>query len=344
LGYAQVNTGTPVLIGRVPAGCYVSGASIHVGIAFQDAGGTAVVGDVVFTVGTDGVPDLIYEGDDNQPTVAEDYPLEDLDILFADDDLLYVTPTTTQVLTRGSATIRVTICASNTDWIDPALYHAVFLGGGTWSCTATGGGEYTVAWDADLTITHPQTGKKITVADANVTHVPDGDFLYVVPVTYPVSDETLTMSTGSTVPAGSIAIAKIVSGGVFVIPTWQENGSGGGGDTTFDVTITTDSAASGGICTGSISLGVLDGTFDYFHVQATSACRSAVIQWYADAAMTDRVYNTEQRDLYTGNGHEDWTPGSLTRATPLVGGLIYYKITNYSTASAFTIHIRGAGR
>jgi hypothetical protein len=220
------------------------------------------------------------------------------------------------------------------DLLQVVPFNVVYRGGGSWTCVP-GSTDYDVTWDADIEICNPCTGEILTVSAATLTEVPTGDYLYVTPTAWPTSSETISMEHGASIPNGSITVAIIMSGKVYTAPMWPEDGAAGGGD----------SAASGGTCTGSISLGVADGTFDYFHVKANSACRSAVIQWYADAAMTDRIYNTAQRDPYTGNGHEDWTPGSLTRATPLVGGLIYYKITNYSAvASTFTIHIRGTGR
>lgn len=123
---------------------------------------------------------------------------------------------------------------------------------------------------------------------------------------------------------------------------------GGGSKVVFDFTdaakITTVSCAQGAAVSGSIALGISDalamGTF--FRVVALSDSRSATIELFANAAMTVRLYLASPRDCYTTGQpyHVDSTPFEIIG---LVGGLLYYRITNASRETAFTIEIRGEG-
>lgn len=112
-----------------------------------------------------------------------------------------------------------------------------------------------------------------------------------------------------------------------------------------DKTVTQSAAISGSV-TGSIDVGISYGIMMGLRVKANSETLSSTIEFFADEAMSDRIYLASSKDCYT-SGHIDrtaWGIFSFTN-TVLENSKLYYKITNNgSNASTYDIEVVGHGK
>lgn len=126
-------------------------------------------------------------------------------------------------------------------------------------------------------------------------------------------------------------------------PPFEAGGGGGDVWAEFEETLTTSSCASGSSVTGSLNLGVAEGTVGRVLVQAIAASHQATIYFYADSGLTQLLYESYPHDCYTSPYFDDNTPWNLKYN--LTGSLIYYKITNsHSVTTTFSVTLKGYGR
>lgn len=111
--------------------------------------------------------------------------------------------------------------------------------------------------------------------------------------------------------------------------------------------ITTGTAtAGGGTVQGSILLGTNSGIVYGLRVRSVGNTVLSTIEMFADSARLDRTYLASNKDCYTSPYHVDRTPWMLQSFdNDLVGGLLYYTITNNgANASTYIIEVVGEGR
>jgi hypothetical protein len=132
-------------------------------------------------------------------------------------------------------------------------------------------------------------------------------------------------------------------------PTGQTGHTGPTGPTgaaIFDLTKTTGTATSGGgTITGDILANISIGYIFALYVKATGNTIDSDIEFFADAARTDRIYYAQNKNCYT-TAHVDRTPWAcFTFDNELESKKIYYKITNNGlNDSTYDIEMYGQGQ
>ena len=218
--------------------------------------------------------------------------------------------------------------------------HLILRGGGTVNLDT---GTDTLSWSDDFEVLSLLTGGVIIIEAGSLVGFEAGKIAYVS-VSRPVSGavvSTLSLADNLGVDNEKLFVAMRRGGAVFFRNHANRDAMsfvdkmGASGVTTSVV------ASSGGIVTGSIQVGAIEGTIWLLRVGALGDTVDSSIHFYSDAGMTDELYEALNKDCYTSS-HEDRVPWYFSSDA---AGLVYYSITNDgANDSAYDIEFSGMGR
>jgi len=174
-------------------------------------------------------------------------------------------------------------------------------------------------------------------------------------------------TTGATGPAGTTGVTGPTGSTGATGPTGQTGATGATGSTGATgatgptgptgpsplvayirgamLELTASAASGGGTATGSIAMGFDYGQVISLRVKANGNTVLSDIEFFTDAAMTDRIYMASAKNCYTAPYHRDGTAWSaFSMANNLESQNLYYRITNNgANASTYDIELIAFG-